>query len=184
MNADPDDIRTDIEYTRRELGSNVDALAEKVTPSKIMHRQTSRMKDAIGSAKERVFGAVDDAQEAVGDALSDAPRMVAQKAKGNPIAAGLIAFGIGWLASSLVPASEKEKELAGTLQEKAQPLAGEVADAAKQMAGDLREPAEEAVNAVKESASDAADTVKQEGTSTAQDLKSDAKGSTANPPML
>jgi ElaB/YqjD/DUF883 family membrane-anchored ribosome-binding protein len=184
MNADPDDIRTDIEYTRRELGSNVDALAEKVTPSKIMHRQTSRMKDAIGSVKERVFGAVDDAQATVGGALSDAPHMVAEKAKGNPIAAGLIAFGVGWLASSLVPASEKEKELAGTLQEKAQPLAGEVADAAKQMAGNLREPAEEAVNAVKESATDAAETVKQEGTSSAQDLKSDAKGSTPNPPML
>jgi gas vesicle protein len=184
MNTDPDEIRTDIEYTRRDLGNDVDALAEKVTPSKIMHRQTSRVKDAIGSAKERVFGVAHDAQETVGDALSDAPRMVSEKAKGNPIAAGLIAFGVGWLASSLVPASEKEKQVAGTLQEKAKPLASEVTDAAKQMADDLRQPAEEAVNAVKESATDAAETVKQEGTSTAEDLKSDAASRTSNPPTL
>ena len=182
MNTDPDDIRTDIESTRRELGSDVDALAEKVTPSKIMHRQTSRMRNAIGSAKERVFGAAEDAQESVGGALSDAPRMVADKAKGNPIAAGLIAFGVGWLASSLFPASEKEKELAGTLQEKAQPLASEVTDTAKRMADDLREPAGEAVNAVKESATGAAESVKQEGTSTAQGLKGDAENRTSNPP--
>lgn len=172
MNTDPDDIRTDIEDTRRELGSDVDALAEKVTPSKIVHRQTSRMKSALGSARDRVFGAAQDAQETVTDTLSDAPSKVAEKAKGNPVAAGLIAFGVGWLASSLIPASEKEKELTETLKEKAQPLVEEASDVAGQMADDLREPAREAMDAVKESATGAAGTVKEEGTRSAENLKS------------
>jgi gas vesicle protein len=170
MNTDPDDIRTDIEDTRRELGSDVDALAEKVTPSKIMHRQTSRMRSALGSAKDRVFGAASDTQEAVTDTLSDAPSKVAEKAKGNPIAAGLIAFGVGWLASSLIPASEKERELTETLKEKAAPLTQEASDMAGQMADNLREPAHEAMDAVKESATDAAGTVKEEGTKSAEHL--------------
>ncbi|GAB3032321.1 DUF3618 domain-containing protein [Parafrigoribacterium mesophilum] len=170
MNTDPDDIRTDIEDTRRELGSDVDALAEKVTPSKIVHRQTSRMKNAWGSAKDRVFGTVSDAQESMTDTLSDVPSNVAEKAKGNPIAAGLIAFGIGWLASSLIPASEKEKELTETMKEKAAPLAQEASGMAGQMADHLREPAREAMDAVKESATDAAGTVKDEGTRSAENL--------------
>jgi ElaB/YqjD/DUF883 family membrane-anchored ribosome-binding protein len=170
MNTDPDDIRTDIEDTRRELGADVDALAEKVTPSKIMHRQTSRMRSAFSSAKDRVFGVVGDAQETMTDTLSDAPTKVAQKAKGNPIAAGLIAFGIGWLASSLIPASEREKELTETLKEKAQPLAQEASEAAGQMADHLREPAQEAMDAVKQKATDAAGTVKEEGTKSAENL--------------
>jgi gas vesicle protein len=171
-NTDPDDIRTDIDDTRRTLSTDVDALAEKVTPSRIMHRQTGRMKSALGSARDRVFGAASDAQDTVADTMSDAPRMVAEKAKGSPVAAGLIAFGIGWLASSLIPASAKEKELTETLKEKAQPLAEEASNVAGRMADDLREPAHEAMDAVKESATEAASTVKDEGTRSAQNLKS------------
>jgi gas vesicle protein len=171
-NTDPDDIRTDIDDTRRALSTDVDALAEKVTPSKIMHRQTGRMRSALGSARDRVFGAVEGAQDTVTDTMSDAPRKVAEKAKGNPVAAGLIAFGIGWMASSLIPASEREKELAGTLKEKVQPLAEEASDVAGRMADDLREPAREAMDAVKGSATEAAGTVKDEGTRSAENLKS------------
>ena len=170
-NTDPRIIESDIERTRRELGSDVDALTEKVTPSKIMNRQTDRARSALRSAKERVFGAVGDVQERAADATSGAPQKIAEKARGNPLAAGLIAFGVGWLAASMVPPSRKEKELTSTLQEKAQPLMGEVGDAAKHVAEDLREPAKEAMDSVKESASEAAETVKSEGTSTADDLR-------------
>ena len=140
-NTDPRNIQGDIERTRRELGSDVDALTEKVTPSKIMNRQTDRARGALRSAKERVFGAVGDMQERAAGVASDAPQQIAEKAKGNPLAAGLIAFGVGWLAASLVPPSRKERELTSTLQEKAEPLMGEAGDAAKQVAEDLREPA-------------------------------------------
>ncbi|TFD05905.1 DUF3618 domain-containing protein [Cryobacterium sp. TMT1-2-2] len=43
----PDQIRSDIERTRRELGGDVDALADKVTPSKIIQRQTDKVKSAF-----------------------------------------------------------------------------------------------------------------------------------------
>ena len=170
-NTDPGAIQGDIERTRRELGSDVDALTEKVTPSKVVHRQTTRARNALSSAKERVFGAVGDMQDTVGGAVSDAPHKVAEKAKGNPLAAGLIAFGVGWLAASLIPASQKEKELTSTLQEKAEPLVGEAKDAAKQVAEDLREPAMDAMDSVKQSAGEAVDSVKAEGSSAAEDLR-------------
>ncbi|GAA3861453.1 DUF3618 domain-containing protein [Leifsonia kafniensis] len=173
-NSDPDQIRADIERTRSELGSDVDALADKVTPSKIAHRQTEKVKNALGSVTERVMGTAADAREAGSDvvgALADAPHKAVEKAKGNPLAVGLIAFGVGWLAASLIPASTKEKEIAESLTDAAQPLLQEVQHAAMDMADDLREPAEEAVAAVKETTTDAAEAVKSEATSAVSDLK-------------
>ena len=171
MTTDPNELRADIERTRSELGYDVDALADKVTPSKMVQRQTSRVKQAVGNVKNRVIGVASDAREgsssamsSAGETIAEAPRAVVQQTQGNPLAVGLIAFGAGLLVASLIPASRKEKEVAATVKEKAEPLAGEVSGAAKEMAENLREPAQEAATAVKDAATDAAGTVKGEAT--------------------
>jgi len=41
---DPEVIRANIEATRQNLSSDVDALADKVTPSKIVDRQADKVK--------------------------------------------------------------------------------------------------------------------------------------------
>jgi gas vesicle protein len=178
MTDSPDAIRADIENTRRELGSDVDALADKVTPSKIVHRQTDKVKDAVGSVKDRIMGAADDVRGSAGSAAGSAgelPGKVVAKAEGNPLAVGLIAFGVGLLAASLIPASPKEKELASSVKDSAQPLVDEVTGVAKDMAQNLKEPAQEAANAVKDSATDAASTVKDQATSSVDEVKSGAQ---------
>lgn len=175
--SNPDQIRADIEETRRELGTNVDALADKVTPSKIIDRQTDKVKSAFSGAKDRVMGVASDARDSASsasDSVSDGAQRAVDKAKGNPIAVGLIAFGVGWLASSLIPASSKEKELTDNLKDAAQPLIEKVSDAAKDVAGNLREPASDAVSAVKGAASDAVDSVKSDASSAADDVRSQA----------
>ena len=53
--SNPDEIRADIERTRAELGQDVDALADKVTPSKIAERQTRKVRRALTSVKDRVM---------------------------------------------------------------------------------------------------------------------------------
>ena len=172
--SNPDQIREDIERTRRELSGDVDALADKVTPSKIMDRQADKVKSFIGSARDRVMGTASDVRDSASSAtgnLADAPARAVEKAKGNPLAVGLIAFGVGWLAASLVPASEKEKELASSVKDAAQPLLHEVTDAAKEVAENLREPAQEAAAAVKDTATEAVDSVKAETSSATDDVK-------------
>ncbi|MDJ0375949.1 DUF3618 domain-containing protein [Cryobacterium sp. PH31-L1] len=174
----PDQIRSEIERTRRELGGDVDALADKVTPSKIMQRQTDKVKSAFGSVSERVMGAAShagDAASSATDTLGALPHQAANTAKGNPLAVGLISFGIGWLAASLVPASDKEKQLAGSLKKAAEPFISEATDAAKQLADNLREPTQEAVAAVKVSAEGAVDEVKSAAQSAATDVKGEAE---------
>ena len=163
MSQSAEEIRAEIESTRRDLGQDVDALADKVTPSKIVDRQKNKLFGALTSVKDRVMGAAEDAAESVKDAghsagsgVKDAGHAVAHKTQGNPLAAGLVAFGVGMLVAALIPPSDKERELAATVEDKAQPLVEGVKDAAREVGENLREPAREAVDSVKETAQDAA----------------------------
>lgn len=184
MTDSPDQIRADIERTRRELGGDVDALADKVTPSKIVHRQTDKVRGAFGSLRDRVMGAADDADSSLSGAgsaaagqVSDAKDRLAAKAEGNPLAVGLIAFGAGLLAASLIPASTKEKQVAAEVKDKAQPLVDEAAQVAQDVGEHLKGPAQDAATAVKDAAAQSVDAVKTETQSAASQVKDQAQQS-------
>lgn len=183
MTENPDHIRADIEETRRRLGTNVDAVADKVTPSHVVHRQTEKAKDAVFGVKDRVMGVADEATDSLhsaGSAVGDIPHNLAGRTQGNPLAAGLIAFGAGMLAASLFPPSQKEREAAEALKTAAEPVTEELAEAARAVAEDLKEPAREAVENVKVTATDAVDHVKEEGQTAVADVKGTAQESTEN----
>ena len=174
---DPEVLRSQIEDTRRELGADVDALADKVTPGKIMHRQTDKVRGAFSSVKDKVMGSASDAGDSLGGVADEATGMAhnaVDKAKGNPLAVGLIAFGVGWLASSLIPASTVEKKVAANVKDAAEPLVDQVKDAAKDVGENLKQPLTDAAEAVKGTATDAASTVKSETTASAGDVRNTA----------
>jgi len=181
MTNDPDQIRSDIESTRRELGSDVDALADKVNPAKAAQRQTDKVKDVFRTARDRVMGTADDlrgdAAHVTGEA-SAAVQTAVSKAQGNPFAVGLIAFGVGLLAASLVPASRKERDLAESVTDAAQPLVDEAKDVARDAADNLKQPAQDAAEAVKDSATEAYEHVASEATDAVDDVKQQSQQST------
>jgi hypothetical protein len=127
-----------------------------------------------------VKSSVSDSGSSAAGAVSDAKDKVQAKAEGNPLAVGLIAFGVGLLAASLIPASTKEKDVASDLKEKAQPLVEKVTDAAKEVGQNLKEPAQEAAAAVKDAATGAVGNVKSEATSAAGEVKDQAQHSRDN----
>ena len=208
--SDPDVIRRQIEDTRRELSYDVDALNEKVNPARVMDRRVTAAKGKMTSMKEKVMGSAQDttyqaqgmasnaagsvqgaassaadsvsnaASTAVG-AVQQAPDAVIRQAQGNPLAAGLIAFGVGWLVSSLLPASEKEKQLAqqaeSAVKEHKDALLEPAKQAAQEIGDQLKPAAQQAVESVKSTAQDAATTVTEEGKSAAADVQSQAKQS-------
>jgi ElaB/YqjD/DUF883 family membrane-anchored ribosome-binding protein len=207
---DPEAIRRQIEQTQRELSYDVDALNEKVNPSRVMDRRVSAAKGRIGRVRERVMGSAHDTrataqyrtQNAAGTvqdraqdaaesvqgaaqqaahAVQQAPDTIVRQAQGNPLAAGLIAFGVGWLVSSLLPASERERQLAeqaeSAVREHKDELLAPAKQAAQEVGEQLRPAAEQAVQEVKTTAQDAAQTVKQEGQSAAQDVQGQAQES-------
>ncbi|WP_336660414.1 DUF3618 domain-containing protein [Leucobacter sp. USHLN153] len=190
MSQSPDEIRAEIERTRRGLGSDVDALADKVTPSKIVDRQKSKVRRAFGSVSERVMGAADHASSSVSGGVSGAASDVSEhahdlahqakaKAEGNPLAVGLIAFGVGLVAASLIPVSEKEKDLSEAIKHQAEPLVDEAKDVAKGFASRLEDPAKEAMTAVKDRATEGVEEVKGEAsdaTATVKERADEARG--------
>ena len=193
MSNNPEEIRRDIERTRRELSSDVDALTEKVSPTKVMERRVERARGAVSSVKEKVMGSATDTRSAAGsglgtaqdkmsaaassvaDTASSAPQMARQKAQGNPLAAGVIAFGAGWLISSLLPASEKEQRAASAVKDKASEHSDKLTAPLTDAAQGLREPAQQAAEAIKSKASDAATNVKDETRSATGDVAGQAK---------
>jgi hypothetical protein len=208
--SDPDVIRRQIEDTRRELSYDVDALNEKVNPARVVDRRMtaakgrmSRMKDKVmGSAQDTSYSAQHHASNAAGsvqgaassaadsvqsaastavDTVQQTPDMIVRQTQGNPMAAGLIAFGVGWLVSSLLPATEKERQLAQqaetAVKENKDALLAPAKQVAQEIGEELRPAAEQAVQEVKSTAQDAAQTVKDEGQSAAQDVKGQAQES-------
>jgi uncharacterized protein YjbJ (UPF0337 family) len=187
---DPEVIRRDIESTRADLSRNVDALTEKVTPSRVVGRRVDRAKGAVGSVKDKVMGSSDDPYDhgsvggvtdkassvasSIGDTATSAPATARQKTRGNPLAAGMIAFGVGWLASSLLPATEKEQEAATAVKDKASEHSDTLTAPIKETAGNakenLRGPAQDAVQSVKGTATEATTTVKDEASAAKDDV--------------
>jgi hypothetical protein len=197
--SDPDVIRRQIEDTRRELSYDVDALNEKVNPARVMDRRVTAAKGRMTRMKERVMGSAHDssshaqgvASNAAGsvqgaassavETVQQTPDMVVRQTQGNPMAAGLIAFGVGWLVSSLLPATERERQLAQqaetAVRENKDALLAPAKQVAQEIGEELKPAAQQAVDEVKATAQDAAQTVKAEGQSAAEDVKGQAQES-------
>jgi gas vesicle protein len=140
--------------------------------------------NAAGSVQNAASSAADSVQNAAStavDTVQQTPDMIVRQTQGNPLAAGLIAFGVGWLVSSLLPATEKERQLAQqaetAVKENKDALLAPAKQVAQEIGDELKPAAQEAVQEVKSTAQDAAQTVKAEGQSAAQDVKGQAQDS-------
>lgn len=184
MSNNPDEIRADIDRTRSEISRDVDALTEKVDPSKAVDRQTDKIRNRVRGLQESVMGSPDDTEnhstlqevrERTGEIIQDAPDQVKQRARGNPLAAGLIALGAGWLIGSMMPASKPEQDTAAALKDRAEPLVEEAKSAAQEMGENLKPQAQEAAQSLQETGRSSMENIQEEGKHHASDLKGDAQ---------
>jgi hypothetical protein len=134
-------------------------------------------KDAVAdkayAAKDTVSEKASDAREAV----RQAPSRLKRTAQGNPLAAGVVAFGLGMLVSSLIPSSEKEREAVSQLQENLEPVKEKASEVARDIGEGLKPAAQEAAESVKTTAQEGVESVKQEGQSAAADVRDQAQAS-------
>jgi len=199
MTRDPDQIRDDIESTRASLSEDVDMLSQKISPGRVAQRTKGRLRDGVYRTKDKIMGSSEPqhARSSGGlgtakakttsmvstatDTATSAPDVVRERTEGNPLAAGLIAFGVGWLASSLLPATQTEKRAGSRLQDNATELGRTVAEEAKHAAQDvadnMRQPTREAAESVRSTAQDAASEVKDQTDEAASDVRQQAQDS-------
>jgi gas vesicle protein len=179
----------DIEATRTNLTHDIDELTDKVTPSRVLDRRKEAAKGRFRSIRDKVMGSATDtgdslrgtvssASESISDTATGAMSGLESRAQGNPLAAGVVAFGAGMLLSALIPASDKEAQAAQQLtqvaKEKGQPLIDEARSVGQGMAADLKESAADSAQQVQTTAQDSVANVKQEGQSSAQTVKDEA----------
>jgi len=179
----PERIRAEIETTRADLANDLDRLADKTSPKRIVGLRLDSVRDMAHSARERVMGASENAASAVqgtaatvADGLREAPAALNRQTQGSPIAVGVIAFGAGLLASALIPATRIEQKIAEEIIEHAGPLidplreAGRdvseeigrsVSDAAGQVTQTVEEAAAHTAHQAKESALEVSDRTRQ-----------------------
>jgi hypothetical protein len=164
MGTRADEIRAEIERTRENLGETIDEVGDRMNPREIAKRKTARVRGRLHTAKEKVMGVADiDAEQ------------VEERIKGNPLAAGLIAFGAGALLASLLPADRTSREAAEALAERAEPLAdrakAEAREAGEEMREDLGQSARESAEHLREQAAESAEHLREETRSAGEHLR-------------
>jgi hypothetical protein len=182
MGQSAEELREQIVATREDLGGTVDAIGDHVSPSRVVQRRKDRLAARWSSAKESVMGttsnvgaslrsAIDTVTHAPATALNNGTQGAVAQTQGQPIVAGALAFGVGFLIASAFPGSRTEGQVARKVQELAQPAVDELKQAGQEAVGALKEPTLEGVNQVKEAAMSGTDEVR----STAQEAIADTK---------
>ncbi|GAA1671167.1 hypothetical protein GCM10009830_16420 [Glycomyces endophyticus] len=174
MGSRADELRQEIESTREDLGETIDEINDRVNPARIVQRKKENVQRRVHTVREKVMGTV-------------GPERVGDRIEGSPLAAGLIAFGIGALAASLLPSDRSSREAAQALSEHAGPAVARVKEAgaeigshvgatAKESSQHLGEHVKESVEHVKAEAQSSGETVKDESQRAADDVRRTREG--------
>jgi hypothetical protein len=119
---------------------------------------------STGRVRETASGLTDTAQDRI---------------EGSPLAAGMVAFGVGVVVAGLVPASEAEsrasRRVVDTAKEQGAPVAEAVKSSGQEMASGLGDKATEAAQDVKETAKQSASRVKDEASSSTDTVRSEMR---------
>lgn len=172
MGQSTEELKREIARTRDDLSGDLEAIGDRVSPKRMIERRTSRVKDFFTTGRSRIFGradgvrasTVDRAQQAAGT-VREVPERAVEQVEGKPLAAGAVAFGVGFLAAVVFPGSQTEARAAERLAEEAQPITESIAEGAKeavsQVATSVEEAGRESATQLKDSATDRAQQLKE-----------------------
>jgi ElaB/YqjD/DUF883 family membrane-anchored ribosome-binding protein len=89
---DPEQIREEIEETRREMGDTVEALAAKADVKARMREKISSTKESAAQKKDDLMG---KAREASPDSMSSGANQATEIARDNPVPVAAIGACVG-----------------------------------------------------------------------------------------
>lgn len=96
--SDIDEIKRDIEDTRRRISTEIEALEDKLTPS----HAKEVIKERIVQTKDRITEKMQDSVTSMRDDVAHLGTDVVSTARANPIPLALIGVGTGWLVWEMV----------------------------------------------------------------------------------
>lgn len=157
-------LKAQIDQQRNELGRDLDALGDRLSPHRMMERRKHAMTNGIHSVRDRVMGTASDTSAHVSsavDTIGEAPQMARRQVEGNPLAAGVLAFAAGLVVAALVPSTEPEQQMVANLQPGMEQVAGEVGRVAQEAAAQVRPAAQEAAQHLGEQVRESAGAVRE-----------------------
>lgn len=120
----------------------------------------------------------DKAGNAVSTLKDAAPDSLGAATEGSPLAAGLVGFGIGMLAATLLPSSPDEQRAASKLQSSLDDAGRALGQTGKEAVENVKPEVQQAVEDVKGSAQDSVETVKSQAQSQVESVKDTAQSKT------
>jgi hypothetical protein len=194
MGATEDQLKHDAERQRARMGDTLEAIGDRLSPERMVERRKAAVGQTFRKMKESVMGspgyqepaterlraqassARDSASSAVQTAsehMQQAPQALADQARGNPVAAGIVAFGAGALLASLLPTSRTEQRVVEEAKPQVQGAAEQLKAAGRDVASDAADHARDAAEAVKSTGAEAGSHVRDQAEAAAQHVKDD-----------
>ncbi len=90
---DPALIREQIDHTRVQMGSTIQAISERLSPENLIEQ-------AKTSAKEATVGRINDMKHEANRRVEGASSSLSQTIRDNPLPVAVIGLGLGWLLMS------------------------------------------------------------------------------------
>lgn len=159
---DIEDIRTEIERTRSEIGETLNAIQERLAPERLSREVKARVREATTGRAKRMAGRAMDKSKGVASSIADAVR-------NNPLPAAVAGLGLGWLivkARQASPDGEGREEYY------------EVETEGRSMAEETARKANESYGAAQENVSKTLGKVKAKGSEMMSTAKEKMKGVT------
>jgi len=193
MGTTADTLRHDLDRERADLTNDLQAIGDRVSPGRMVERRKAATRQRFGRISEQVMGSAHDVRDkasgmasdvgestsgtisSVGDAMRDVPQRAEQMVEGNPLGAGIAAFGLGLVIATMMPETATEQRLVTKVEPKLQEAASTVGTAAQGVAEELKPAAKEAVQDLKSDAQDAAAQLKQQASDAASETAEQAK---------
>lgn len=193
MGQEAEALKADIQERRESMTGTIDAIENKVVPSRIIERRRAAVSGWVGGVKERVMGSAQSAGDQASstaskvsegvsrtaDAVSSAPEQVQRATAGSPLIAGAVAFGVGALVAVLLPETESEHRAVASVQPQLAAATDAVKDAGQHALETAKSSAQDAAQELKSSATDHAHEVTDEAKSAAAQVKETAQQGSA-----
>jgi len=193
MGATAEELRQKLDDQRHDLGRDLEAIGDRVSPGRAVQRRRAAVGRSVNKVRTAVMGAADsagsgvagsasslsssvsDSASAIAGSVTDLPGTVRERTQGAPFAAGLVAFGAGLLAASLLPATDRERRAAERVEPALQQAAGELGAAGADAVAELKDHAADAAAELKDDAQDSLAAIKSEASDAVSKTADQAK---------
>ena len=196
MGTTEHELRLDAQHQRERMGETLEAIGDRLSPERIVARRKAAVGQRFRNVKEAVMGSPDydefggnggglrgraegmassasDALQGATQQVQQAPQAIAAQASGNPLAAGIVAFGLGALFATVLPKTRTEQHLVEEARPQLESAAEELKDVGRAVAADAKERTTSAVAEVKAAGESATGSVRDQARESAEHVRQD-----------